>query len=706
MKNIKKSIHKLGDTKQILKGLFISKSKDGFGLKQILQFLGLRKKDDVEDCKKSIEVLVREKFISKGKDGKFELSNKERCVMGKVDYVNENYAYVIPKLSDSSDIRVRACDLLGALDGDSVEVVLKDQKSRRPEGRVTKILERSRKHHVCILREEQRSLVAWPTDRRMYNPVFLKTVPPEAKVGYKVVVAIVDWDKKTNRFWGEIESTLGAAGENDVEMHSILAEFNLPSVFSEEIEKEANAITAGITSSEIIRRRDFRGVTTFTIDPRDAKDFDDALSFKKLQNGNYEIGVHVADVAHYVAEGSLIDKEAYERGCSVYLVDRTVPMLPEHLCNTLCSLRPEEEKLTMSAVFEFDAAGNILNEWFGDSVIRSDKRFVYEEAQEVLDASSGEYFFELKTLNELAKFLRENRRENGAIDFAQDEVVFELDSTGKPLNIVPKKTCDTHRLIEEFMVLANNRVAAFILNNEKNSGLIYRVHPEPEVDRLNDFYKLVKGFGYASKISVKASTCSNINGIVSASRGKADEFIIQTLAIRSMARAVYSCKEQDHFGLGLDHYSHFTSPIRRYPDMMVHRTLKKVLREKSAPVALSALEEQCRHLSQMEQIATSAERASIRYKQVEFMSLLQEKEHRGIISSVTEWGAYVELLGIRCEGLVRISDMRDDSYAFDRQKFCLIGRKTHKEYRIGQLVTIQVKSCDLVTRRMDFKFLS
>lgn len=682
------------------------KSKEGYGFKQILQFFGLKKNSDPIINKGSIGKVGLKKFTSKKKNGKRASDPSDACVIGRVDYVNENYAYIVPKHDESADIRVRAYDLMGALDGDLVEIVIKKQKALRPEGRVVKILERKRKHYVCILKSEQDGLVAWPTDRRMYSPILLKGAPPEAKVGYKVLVSILEWERRSNHFLGEIESVLGVAGENDVEMHSILAEFNLPSGFSADLEGEANAIKNSIGEVEIAKRRDFRGITTFTIDPRDAKDFDDALSFNKLPNGKYEIGVHIADVTHYVAEGSLLDNEAYERGCSVYLVDRTVPMLPEHLCNVLCSLRPEEDKLVMSAVFEFDSAGDILSEWFGGGVIRSNRRFIYEEAQGILDSGTGEYLLELKTLNELAKILREKRRLNGAIDFEQDEVVFELDTNGKPLNIVPKKACDTHRLIEEFMVLANNRVATFILKNHKDSGLIYRVHPEPELDRLNDFYKLVKGFGYASKISNKASICSNINEIVSASRGKPDEFIVQTLAIRSMARAVYSCKEQDHFGLGLDHYSHFTSPIRRYPDMMVHRTLKRVLTKGVIAPNLPLLDEQCRHLSQMEQTATSAERASIRYKQVEFMSLLHEKEHRGIISSVTEWGAYVELLGIRCEGLVKIVDMRDDSYAFDRDKFCLVGRKTHKEYKIGQLVTIKVQNCDLVSRRMDFKIIN
>jgi ribonuclease R len=703
MKSIKKNLKDSDECGRILLKFFKSNSKVGYRLKQIFKIFKLKDTVEKDLFKQNLHDLVQKKQIDQIDKEKYIAAKSYKSLIGRVDYVNPNYAYIIPDDASSADIRIQSHNLLGSLDKDLVKVSVVDFDSKRPSGKVVEIIERARKFHVCVLKIDDKLAYAVPVDRHMYHNILLPKVPDEAKDGYKITVAITSWDKNRSQPTGVVQSVLGLSGVHDVEMHAIMAEFDLPSHFLKEVELEAGAIKDGISNYDISTRRDFRAITTFTIDPKDAKDFDDALSFHTLPNGNYEIGIHIADVSHYVKENTLLNEEAYNRGCSVYLVDRTIPMLPENLCNQLCSLRPNEDKLTFSAVFEINKEGNIINDWFGETIINSNKRFVYEEAQKIMDDREGIYNAELQELNKIAKILRQRRIDNGAIEFEQAEVVFELDSNGKPISIVPKQTCDTHRLVEEFMVLANNRVAEYISKTSVNSGLVYRVHAEPSLDKLNDFYTFMGQLGYLPKTVQKSSTCVTINSIIKNIHGKPEELIVQTLAIRTMARALYTYKEQEHFGLGLDHYAHFTSPIRRYPDIMVHRVLKNVLKKNLIMPDIANVDLQCKHLSNREQVAASAERASVRYKQVEFVSTLQGKIHKGIIGSITEWGIYIELLHIRCEGMVKISDMQDDYYVFSKQTFSITGRKTKNQYKVGQVVDISIQNCDFINRTITLK---
>jgi ribonuclease R len=471
------------------------------------------------------------------------------------------------------------------------------------------------------------------------------------------------------------------------------------------VEKESKRIEEGITREEIKRRRDFRDITTFTIDPEDAKDFDDALSFKKLDNGHYEIGVHIADVTHYVRTDSALEKEAYDRATSVYLVDRTIPMLPEHLSNGLCSLRPNEDKLTFAAVFEMDDKGKIFDQWFGRTIIHSDKRFSYEEAQEVLESGLGPFVEELTILNDLAKKLRKQRFAKGAVNFETTEVKFKLDEKGRPLAVIPKVRKDAHKLIEEFMLLANKHVATFIYEfkkgKEKNT-FVYRIHDFPDPDKVKDFALFAKQFGHRMNVD-EASISSSLNKLMSDIEGKPEQNVLEQLAIRTMAKAKYSTETKGHFGLAFEHYSHFTSPIRRYPDMMAHRLLQHYLDE-GKPVGKVEFEERCVHSSEREKRAADAERASIKYKQVEFMANQENKDYEGLISGVTEWGIYVEIIETKCEGMIRMADMTDDFYEFDEKSYRIIGRKTGKIFRLGDKINVRVKKTDIDRRLIDLVF--
>lgn len=707
MKHIKKNLENSTEYSEMLLKFFESKSNHSFSIKDLYKKFEISDTESKFILKQILDNLVETKKIDLLERGNYILAQSCKYILGTVDHVNPKYAYIIPQTEKCSDIHVSAHSLMGAFDKDLVKVAILNSDSKRPSGKVVEIIKRAKETYVCLIGAEGKNFYGIPIGRHMYYNIELPLASlKDIKVGYKVIVSLVGWNKERSQPIGEIKSVLGMAGVHDVEMHAIMAEFELPCEFSEEIEAEANAINVDIRPSDIIGRRDFRGIPTFTIDPKDAKDFDDALSFRILPNGNYEIGVHIADVSFYVKEGTSLDEEALKRGCSIYLVDRTIPMLPEKLSNILCSLRPNEDKLTFSSVFEIDKNGVIHNEWFGETIICSNRRFIYEEAQHIMDSNSGDYVKELHVINNLAKIFREKRVENGAIEFEQTEVMFELDASGKPLNIVPKKICDTHRLVEEYMVLANNRVAEYVVKTKgERSGLVFRVHAEPDLEKLNDFYLFVGQFGYIPKSDKNSDTCHTINTIIKNVHNKPEEFIIQTLAIRTMAKALYTFKEQEHFGLGLDHYAHFTSPIRRYPDIIVHRVLKNILEKKSYNTDFSALDQECKHLSQKEQLAANAERASIRYKQLEYMNTLKDKNHEGVIAGITEWGMYVELTGTKCEGMVRISELRDDYYIFDKQKLCITGRKTRKQYKIGQLVTVSIENCDFVNRTVSMKLI-
>jgi ribonuclease R len=499
---------------------------------------------------------------------------------------------------------------------------------------------------------------------------------------------------------------LGRAGEHNTEMHAIMAEFGLPFEFPERVVQEAEKIEEGITQAEISRRRDFREVTTFTIDPVDAKDFDDALSVRKLENENWEIGVHIADVTHYVQPDSLLEKEAYRRATSVYLVDRVVPMLPERLSNGLCSLRPQEDKLTFSAVFEMDKDGKVLQEWFGRTIIHSDRRFSYEEAQEVLESGTGDFAEELLLLNDLAKKLKEERFKKGAISFETIEVKFKLDEKGTPLAVYPKVRKDAHKLIEEFMLLANKKVAEFVYKmrkGESRNTMVYRIHDSPDVEKLKTLSTFVKKLGYSLNVDEK-KVSSSLNKMIDDIEGKPEQSVLQSLAIRTMAKAKYSTETIGHFGLAFMHYTHFTSPIRRYPDMMAHRLLQHYL-DKGKSVNKAEYEDKSRHSSDMEKVAADAERASIKYKQVEFMKNAETRPFEGIVTGVTEFGIFVEMIETRCEGMVRMSDMDDDYYELDADNYRVIGRHTGKIISFGDKVMVTVKDTNLAKRSIDLEFV-
>ena len=518
---------------------------------------------------------------------------------------------------------------------------------------------------------------------------------------------ITDWpdDEKSPR--GKVEDVLGRTGENTAEMHAILAEFGLPYKYPQAVEAAAHKIGAGITDDVVAQRVDMRPVTTFTIDPRDAKDFDDALSIATLPNGNYQVGVHIADVTHYVRPESIIEREAQKRATSVYLVDRTIPMLPEHLSNGICSLNPNEDKLTFSVVFEMTPDGRVVDSKICRTVINSNRRFTYEEAQERIETGKGDYADEINTLDKLAKILRKQRYENGSVDFDRVEVRFEIDETGHPTDVYFKRSLDANKLIEEFMLLANKTVATFIGNvpksaKKKPKAFVYRVHDQPDPGKLGDLATLSRTFGYKVRATGSPREINrSLNRMLDAVKGKGEENFLSTLAIRSMATAVYTTENIGHYGLGFDYYTHFTSPIRRYPDMMVHRLLERYL-QGGRSVNVEKLEDQCKHSSEMEQLAANAERASIKYKQVEYMQDHLGEVYTGIISGVTEWGLYVEINDNKCEGLVPMRDLADDYYDFDEKNYCLVGRRHNNRYRLGDEVKVQVARADLYKKQLDF----
>lgn len=657
-------------------------------------------------------------------NGSYRADADANIIEGIVDHVNSRFAFVIPDTANGArrdkgdDIWVSTEDLSGAVDGDRVRVIRftdSRNKGRRVEGKVASVVERGRSELVGRIE-------VWPTygfvvadSKKIYDDIF---IPNEklggASDGEKVIVRLTkypDPHSSKQRFEGEVITVLGVAGQNNTEMHAILAEFGLPIHFPSDVEQEAEAIPTQITETDLANRRDMREATTFTIDPVDAKDFDDALSVQMLDNGNYEIGVHIADVTHYVLPGSKLEEEAYKRATSVYLVDRVVPMLPEKLSNGLCSLRPNEDKLTFSAIFELTPDARIVKEWFGRTAIHSNRRFAYEEAQDILNSNSGDYLEELRLLNELAYKLRDERFKNGAINFETVEVRFRLDENGVPLAVYPKIRQDTNKLIEEFMLLANKRVAEYVhllskrnKNGEENT-MVYRVHESPDEDRLRSFSDFARRLGY--KLNVDDEHLSNsMNRFMASIEGKPEAGMLQQLAVRTMSKARYSTEDLGHFGLAFKRYSHFTSPIRRYPDMMAHRLLQHYL-DKGKPANRDEFEDKCKHASERERMATEAERASIKYKQVEFMSrMAPDQAFEGVISGVTEFGIFVEITENSCEGLVRMQDLSDDFYEFDKDNYRIIGQRTKKMYTFGDAVVVRVKETNLARRSMDFALVS
>jgi ribonuclease R len=686
-----------------------------FNYKQVAAALGLKKsvmKELVVDARFDLETAGKIQRISAGK---YKANMRRKTVVGVLD--RETVAkktYLVPE-DGGERVWIAERSMGCALNGDRVEVMLfPRRKGKEQEGEVITVLERKKTEFVGIL-EVKPSFAFLNIDKKILtHDIF---IPLDklggGKNGQRCIGKIVEWTEKDKNPIGEIVAVLGDVGNNDAEMHAILAEFGLPYSYPQEVEDAANEISDVITADEIARRRDMRDVVTFTIDPRDAKDFDDALSIRKLESGLWEVGVHIADVTHYVTPDSIIEKEAYKRATSIYLVDRTIPMLPERLCNNICSLRPNEDKLAYSVVFQLDEFAEIKDYEICRTVINSNRRFTYEEAQAIIESGEGDFATEMLKLNELAKILRVKRFAKGAIAFDRVEVRFEIDEKGKPLSVYFKEAKEANKLIEEFMLLANKTVAAHIGKPKGVKGakakpktFVYRVHDVPNPDKLENFSTFIKRFGYKLKTTGKNQEVSSaINNLLDQVVGKREQNLIETLAIRSMAKATYTTENIGHYGLAFDYYSHFTSPIRRYPDMMAHRLLTRYLFEEGRSVNKDEYEEYCEHSSDMEQLAASAERASIKYKQVEYMSDRIGQVYDGVISGVTDWGIYVELNENKCEGMIPIRCLSDDYYEFDEKNYCIVGRHTGKRYQLGDELTVKIAKTDLVKKQLDFELV-
>ncbi len=687
---------------------FFKGTKKPYSTKQLVKTLNLKSKEERIGLNDSLNALVKEGEVRRLNNNTYKKDAEAHAITGRLDFVNQRFAYVVSEESEQ-DIWVSSNKLNSAMDGDTVRVAVHPdkKKGKNPEGEIVEVLVRKKDHFVGKIQLSARFAFVIADSRKMFYDIF---IPLEktggANNGDKVIVKIIEWPGRDKNPMGIVTEVLGPAGNNDVEMHSIMAEFGLPFNFPEEVVAASEAISEKIDKEEIKKRRDFREITTFTIDPVDAKDFDDALSIRKLENGNYEIGVHIADVTHYVRPDTILEKEAYERATSVYLVDRVVPMLPEKLSNGLCSLRPNEDKLTFSAVFELDKDARIINQWFGKTIIHSDRRFAYEDVQQIIEEKKGDFVEEILVMNDLAHKLRKDRFKRGAISFETVEVKFKLDENGKPLAVIPKVRKDAHKLIEDFMLLANRKVAEYVFfmkkGKEKNT-MVYRIHDYPDPDKIGALIQFARRFGYNIEAQDEEKVANALNKLVEDVDGKPEQNVLQSLAIRSMAKAKYSTQPEMHFGLAYEHYTHFTSPIRRYPDMMSHRLLQHYL-EGGKSASKEEYEEKCEHSSEREKVAADAERASIKYKQVEFMQSTVGKDFEGIVSGVMEYGLFVEIIETKCEGMVRLSDLEDDFYELDADNYRVIGKRNKRIIALGDRVKVQVKKTDLEKRTIDLTF--
>jgi len=694
---------------QMVLDVFEQNGNTPLNYKQVSAKLNVR---DPESREIIFDILKDEAFKSVLKEispGKFQLLELKTFMEGRVDLTNDGSAFIVTDDELESDIFVAPRKLRNALHGDRVKVyVYAISKGKRKEGEIIEILQRAKMEFTGIVKLSERFAFFIPDDRKMMHDIFIPMSELNgAKNGIKAVAEITDWPTEAKNPIGRIKHILGAQGENDTEMNAILAEYGFPLSFPAEVEHESEEISDVISKEEIARRRDFRDITTFTIDPFDAKDFDDALSFKILENGNYEVGVHIADVSHYIAPDSALDKEAFDRATSVYLVDRVIPMLPERLSNGLCSLRPKEEKLCFSAVFELDENAFIQTEWYGKTIIYSDRRFTYEEVQEVIESKEGDFKDEILKLNALAYKLRDRKFKNGAISFETTEVKFKLDATGKPIGVYVKERKDAHKLIEDFMLLANRKVAEHVSKMGKGKHkytFVYRAHDSPKPDALANFAQFAARFGYKINTKSDKETAKSLNFLMEDVEGKKEQNVLTQLAIRSMAKAIYTTKASSHYGLAFDHYTHFTSPIRRYPDVMVHRLLFHYLNGGQSANA-EHYEKLCSHSSQMEKKAADAERSSVKYKQAEYLRDQVGNIFTGIISGVTEWGMYVEIIENKCEGMIRLRDISDDFYTLDEKNYCIIGQRKKKTYQLGDEVKIRVKNVDLTKKQIDFSLV-
>ena len=691
-----------------------------FNYKQIGAILELDDTKSRNEIIKELKILASQEKIEEVERGKYRIIAKADYLEGTIDMTTRKTAYFVsPELED--DIFIPTNNLNKALDGDKVKVYIYNRRrGRKPEGEVVEIIERAKTEFVGVIDIQKNFAFVSTANPKMYTDIFIpKNKIGDAEQGDVVLVKLEDWPAKADSPFGEVIKVLGKPGEHNTEMHAILAEYGLPYEFPVDVEVYAQKIDTEIHEEEIAKRRDMRGVLTFTIDPRDAKDFDDALSFQKLDNGNYEIGVHIADVSFYLKEGTILDEEAYNRATSIYLVDRVVPMLPEVLSNVACSLRPHEEKYTFSAIFEMNEKAEVVNRWFGRTVIYSDQRFAYEEAQHIIETKGATIPAELSLtgneytvtenireavlkMDELAKIMRRKRMQSGAISFDKVEVKFHLNEQAEPTGVYFKIAKDSNHLIEEFMLLANRKVAEYI--GKQNKTFVYRIHEEPDIDKLMNLQGIISKFGYNLNFKTKDTISKSLNKLMEDVKGSKEQNLVDTLAIRSMSKAKYSTQNIGHYGLAFEYYSHFTSPIRRYPDVMAHRLLQHYL-DGGKSVDDEVYEEQCAHSSSMEILAANAERDSIKYMQVKYMIDHKDEEFLGVISGVTEWGIYVEIISNKCEGMVRIREIRDDYYTFDDKQYALVGEVTHNILQLGDEVYVKVKNADLVKKQLDFTFL-
>ena len=712
---------------EITKGIFTVLEKEpnkSFNYKQIAAKINITDAQDRNTLIKRLTQLKEKKRIQEVDRGQFKvLENTKTYYEGTVDLTGKGHAYIVVDGMDD-DVFIPSNKLNKAFHKDKVEVfIYPRKKSKKLEGEVVRVLERYKTTFVGIVDMQKTFAFVRPTDFRMYTDIFVsKDKLADAKDGEKVLVEITDWPDDVDSPFGRISQVLGVPGEHDTEIHSILAEYGLPYSFPEDVQKFADGLDTSIKEEEIRKRKDLRNVLTFTIDPKDAKDFDDALSFQKLENGNYEIGIHIADVSHYLKKDTILDDEAYERATSVYLVDRVVPMLPEVLSNNACSLRPNEEKYTFSAIFELDENATIRNQWFGRTVIDSNERFAYEEAQHIIETGSGEIPEEISIretaykvsdevveatlkMDELAKIMRDKRMDQGALSFDKVEVRFNLDENNEPVGVYFKESKDANKLIEEFMLLANRKVAEFIGKQKPKKTFVYRIHDDPDPDKLMALNGIVSRFGHKLDFKDKKTISSSLNKLLEDVKGKREQNMVDTLTIRSMSKAIYTIDNIGHYGLAFDYYTHFTSPIRRYPDVMVHRLLQHYL-DGGKSANAEEFEKKCKHSSDMEYLASSAERDSIKYMQIKFMQDHKDEEFRGVISGVTEWGIYVEIISNKCEGMIRIRDIKGDYFIFDEREYAIIGERTKKKYTLGDEVTVMVKNTDLIKRHLDFALIA
>ena len=706
VKKPKRIIKSIPELKQEVLQILDFNLDKSYTVRNIAKAIGSNTAEAKRLIDKVLEELLREGKIEKASRATYVSVKEPEFIIGKVDHVNPRLAYIISE-DRETDIIVKTEKLKGAFHKDTVKVVVtKKNKDGREEGKVIEVVERAKTQFVLQIDKSVRYAFMIPDSRYIHTDFFINNDKlGGAEHQDKVIAEIKSWGDQDRKPEAKVIKVLGKAGENEAEIHSIMAEFELPMEFPDAVVRESEMISDQLPEKEIAKRRDMRETTTFTIDPEDAKDFDDAISFKKLENGHYEIGIHIADVTYYVQPGTLLEEEAFHRATSVYLVDRTIPMLPERLSNGLCSLRPNEDKFTFSAVFELDDNGTIHNEWFGRTVTHSDRRFAYEEAQAVLEAGIGDHAEELTTLNSIAKKLKETRFKHGAIAFESVEVKFKLDENGKPLGVIPKVRKDAHKLVEEYMLLANRKVAEFIATKKKGGQkltFVYRQHDYPDPEKLSTFSIFAKRFGHELQIEEKA-VAKSLNSLMNEIQGKPEQNVLESLAIRSMAKAKYTTKNSFHFGLAFQYYTHFTSPIRRYPDVMVHRLLQHYL-DQGKSVNAEEYESKCLHSSEMEKRASDAERASIKYKQVEFMASVEDKAFDGLVTGVTEWGIFVEIIETKCEGMVRLVDMTDDYYEFDEKNYRIIGRNNKRMITLGDPVTVRVKATDIDKRTIDLEF--